>query len=294
MDCARFAFGLQNEDIFNPDTSWERFRIDLEHKRRKQKLRNTFRYVILLLLIISLAWYVYSLLIPYQNNKEPIDYVELIAPRGETAIIKLADRINIQLNAGSSIRIPTEFDKRKSHVYLTGEAFFKVSGNKKQPIVVNAGELEIKVFGTSFNVKSYPDENLVETTIVEGNVEVFKSNKPDKFNLGKNQFLIYDKKSDTFYLKKDVPTTFYTSWTEGYYKFSGIQLNSLIKNIERLYDVDVRIENQKLKDLTFTGSFNKEESIPKVLEMIELSSNDVQINHIGNKTFSITNKNQCL
>ena len=87
-------------------------------------------------------------------------------------------------------------------------------------------------------------------------------------------------------------TGIYTSWKEGHYKFQKIKLGRLIKSLERLYEVELRFENDKLKNLTYSGSFFKDEPINIVLNMVEMSSKEVEVNKLDNKQFLITQKTQ--
>jgi ferric-dicitrate binding protein FerR (iron transport regulator) len=222
--------------------------------------------------------------------------MELSVPRGETASFTFADQSRVQLNAGSSIRFPEQFGKKKREVYLKGEAYFQVADNKQKPFVVHATGLDIKVLGTAFNVRSYPDEDIVETTLEEGQLEVSASEKEGKkkmtWRLDKNDQFIYFNKADSSQLNKNVDTGIYTSWKEGHYKFQKIKLGRLAKSLERLYDIEIQFENRKLKDLTYSGSFFKDEPINIVLNMVEMSSKEVEVNKLDNKQFLITQKTQ--
>ena len=215
---------------------------------------------------------------------------------GETAKFTFADQSRVQLNAGSSIRFPKQFGKEKREVYLEGEAYFQVADNKQKPFVVHATGLDIKVLGTAFNVRSYPDEDIVETTLEEGQLEVSASKKGGKekmaWRLNKNEQFIYFNKADSSQLNRNVNTGIYTSWKEGHYKFQKIKLGRLIKSLERLYEVELRFENDKLKNLTYSGSFFKDEPINIVLNMVEMSSKEVEVNKLDNKQFLITQKTQ--
>jgi ferric-dicitrate binding protein FerR (iron transport regulator) len=222
--------------------------------------------------------------------------MELSVPRGETASFTFADQSRVQLNAGSSIRFPEQFGKKKREVYLKGEAYFQVTENKQNPFVVHATGLDIKVLGTAFNVRSYPDEDVVETTIEEGQLEVAASEKGGKkkraWRLDKNEQFIYFNKADSSQLNRNVDTGIYTSWKEGHYRFKMIKLGRLAKSLERLYEVEFRFENDKLKNLTYSGSFFKDEPINIVLNMLEMSSKEVKVNQLNNKQFLITQKTQ--
>ena len=106
----------------------------------------------------------------------------------------LPDGTVVWLNAGSRIEYKIPDNKPVREVTMEGEAYFNVSKDPDHPFTVNAGEMIIKAYGTAFNVKAYPDEKAVETTLVEGSVSVEIENKPsNKTMLRPNDQAIYYK-----------------------------------------------------------------------------------------------------
>jgi ferric-dicitrate binding protein FerR (iron transport regulator) len=290
------AAAITHKEPFDADKAWRKFRAhNYQFRRKKRSLHHILKYAALIVIFLGLGWGGHLLFTDLQKGGSA-SFMELSVPRGETASFTFADQSRVQLNAGSSIRFPEQFGKKKREVYLEGEAYFQVADNKQKPFVVHAIGLDIKVLGTAFNVRSYPDEDIVETTLEEGQLEVSASEKEGKkkmaWRLNKNEQFRYFNKGDSSQLNKNVDTELYTSWKEGHYKFQKIKLGRLAKSLERLYDVEIQFENRKLKDLTYTGSFYKDEPVDKVLEMVEMSSEAVKVNQLKNKQFSITRKIQ--
>jgi ferric-dicitrate binding protein FerR (iron transport regulator) len=161
--------------------------------------------------------------------------------------------------------------------------------------VVHAIGLDIKVLGTAFNVRSYPDEDVVETTLEQGKLELSISEKEGKkkveWRLNKNDQFIYFNKADSSQFYRNVDTGIYTSWKEGKYRFNKIPLNRLTKSIARLYDVNIDVA-EEIKYLTYTGIFFKDQPVDKVLERIEMSALDVEVKQFENKQYMITKKEE--
>ncbi|WP_423126631.1 FecR domain-containing protein [Gaoshiqia sp. Z1-71] len=197
---------------------------------------------------------------------------QLIVPFGKQAKIVLADRTEVWLNAGSRLVYPAAFDGNKREVQLQGEAFFQVSSDKSKPFIVETSNSSIKVLGTSFNVKAYPDETVEETVLVEGSVSL----NLGKTLLGKNVLLKPDERvvvasSDNSYSVSKVNVTNYISWTEGVFVFNDEPLPSVLMRISRFYNVGIRwtkdVENRKI-----SGKLDLKDDFQRVLNALTLIS----------------------
>jgi transmembrane sensor len=203
--------------------------------------------------------------------------VSVIAPRGSKALTVLPDGTVVWLNAGSKIEYKIPEDKTTREVTIEGEAFFDVSKDPEHPFTVNAGEMIIKAYGTEFNVKAYPDEKEVETTLVEGSVSVEIKNKPsNKTMLKPNEQAIYYKpaseRSENFLVTKGIDPSIYTLWIKDRLQIKGETLEDLAVMLERKYDVTIHFDDNTLRDLRFTGIIENE-TIEQILELIKISSN---------------------
>ena len=241
----------------------------------------------------------YSIFNTGNNN---VVYQEINTPAGAKSKVNLPDGSTIWLNAGSTLRYSNQFGKKNREIFLTGEAFFEVAKNKSKVFVVQASDLSIKAYGTAFNVKSYPDENTVETTLIEGSIGVkrtgLKSGKADEILLEPNQRVVYYKPSNkkeqiqtekaelaaksiktepepkrlTYMISKGIDPIPYTSWKEGTLLISSENLADLAIKLERKYDVTIHFENEALKSLKFTGSLENE-TVEQVIEAIGIAAN---------------------
>jgi transmembrane sensor len=209
--------------------------------------------------------------------------VSVITPRGSKALTVLPDGTVVWLNAGSKIKYKIPDDKPVRDVSIEGEAYFNVTKDPDHPFTVNAGEMIIKAYGTEFNVKAYPEEKVVETTLVEGSVSVEIKNKPSNKTLLKpNEQAIYyeptSKRSENFLVTKGIDPSLYTLWINDRLQIKGETLEDLTVMLERKYDVTIHFDDNSLRDLRFTGIIENE-TIEQILELIKISSNvDYRIN----------------
>jgi len=204
----------------------------------------------------------------------------------EKSTIVLTDGTRITLNSKSSLRYPTNFTGKTREVYLSGEAFFDVHKDHEHPFIIHTEKMNIKVLGTAFNVKSYPNDPSSETTLIRGAIEVTLDDRPsDRIILKPSEKLIVNKGSfiATAHKKENKPTpttgsstgTQYvltgltrlpqddnavleTSWTQNKLIFRDESFADLAARMERWYGVEIKFKNDDLKKYRFNGTFQKE------------------------------------
>ncbi|GAA3617478.1 FecR domain-containing protein [Flavivirga amylovorans] len=202
-------------------------------------------------------------------NTEKLVYNTLSIPYGKTFEITLSDGTKVNLNAGSTIKYPIKFLKgKKRKVFLTGEAFFDVSEDKVHPFIVKTTKMNVTVLGTEFNVSAYPEDNIINTVLVEGSVSLGKSIKGNAQNkeiirLEPNQKASWNKKSNKVKVRT-VDTDIYTSWIGGRLVIKNMPFRNIIKKLERKYNVTIQNNYKEIGNYKFTASFDVE-TIEKVL-----------------------------
>ncbi len=229
---------------------------------------------------------------------EEISYNEITAPLGAKSEVRLSDGTRIILNAGSSIKYNTAYNTDNRDLSLEGEAYFRVAKNKDLPLVVNTGELIITATGTEFNVKAYSEDGIIETTLIEGNVEITqKGDNEDNENnevleLKPNQKAIYTSESDQIILerireaeplaikpsrattenllvspKTDIDQV--TAWINNKLIIRKENFESLCVKLQRKYDVTFVFGDEEIKKYRFTGVL-LDETFEQVMDVIKL------------------------
>ena len=214
----------------------------------------------------------------YQNNKsiEKLVYNQLNVPFGKKVEILLSDGTQVYLNAGSTLRYPVKFlEGLERKVFLTGEAFFDVTKNMNNSFIVNVDELDIRVFGTKFNVTSYREDENISTVLVEGSVGIYSSK--EKFEKNKGAVLIpgelgaWDKNKKKLAVNK-VDTSIYTSWIEGKLIFRKTPFKTICRKLERKYNVTIKSNNKELDSKLYNAVF-KSETIEEILNSFQKNYN---------------------
>lgn len=233
----------------------------------------------------------------YVLNGEPsvISYNEITAPLGAKSEMILSDGTKIILNAGSTLKYTNAYNSLNRDLELEGEAYFKVAENKSLPLVVNAGKLIIKATGTEFNVKAYSEEGIIETTLIEGNVEISQKGEirdNEILELKPNQKAIYTGESDRITLEKvretepqavkparattenllispktDIDQV--TAWINNKLIIRKENFESLCVKLQRKYNVTFIFGDEEIKKYRFTGVL-LDETFEQVMDAIKL------------------------
>jgi ferric-dicitrate binding protein FerR (iron transport regulator) len=230
--------------------------------------------------------------------EKPVTYTEVKAPLGARSEIKLPDGTEVILNAGSSISYSSNYNSLNREIVLEGEGYFKVARNPDLPLCVDAGNIIIKATGTEFNVKAYSDENIIETMLGSGNVEISQrgneKNKDVVLKLEPNQKAMYARQSDRLILEKikeieplavkpastiikdllvspktNVEVEQEISWTKNKLIIKRENLESLCTKLGRKYNVSFVFRDDEIKKCRFTGVL-LDETFEQIMDAIML------------------------
>ncbi|MFD1162625.1 MULTISPECIES: FecR family protein [Hwangdonia] len=207
------------------------------------------------------------------NLKPKLVYNYLTVPRGGQFFLQLSDGTKVWLNSESKLKYPVNFieGENREVELVYGEAFFDVSPSSRHngALFRVASRMQtVEVLGTKFNIKSYKDENMVYTTLVEGKVKV--SNQSENVYLKPNQQSQVSLLNKNIILK-DIDVYNATSWVKGVFSFEGKPLKDIMKVLSRWYDMDVVFANDKIQNIKFIGVLSKNQNIEDVLISIKES-----------------------
>jgi len=219
-----------------------------------------------------------------ENEAKPnVEMNEVIIPFGKRSELLLADGTKVWLNAGSKFAFPTRFTSGKREVILEGEACFKVAKNKDKPFVVKAGQLDISVLGTYFDVSAYPSDNTIQTVLVEGSVAVKKNTL---FGLGNNEVVMqpyqkvnFNKQNSEMEVLDEPDANVYLVWTEGWLQFSKESMFSVLHKLERYYNVKIKFPTNFSSPELITGKLDLKDSLDEVMmALADVAQIDYRIN----------------
>ncbi len=202
-------------------------------------------------------------------------YQEVKASYGTRTKLLLADGTIVWLNSGSTLRFPISFDNvGERTVELNGEGYFEVAKNESKPFIVNTSGLDVKVYGTSFNVSAYDEYDTVEVALVEGKVSLMQGEKGAKKEvmvLKPKDVVEYNVNEEKLSRSMGSRMSKYSAWKDGKIVFYGDHIEKVVNRLEKWYNVDIEIADAALQDYRFTATFN-DESLGQVLRLLSLSS----------------------
>ena len=203
------------------------------------------------------------------NGDQPV-YHCLEVPRGGEFSFLLPDSTTVFLNAESRLRFPDRFVPGSERiVYLSGEAYFDVKRDPRSLFLVCLEHSAVKVTGTSFNVKAYPDDTNEATTLISGTVSMGIGTTEQWIVLKPGEQGYYDATRETL-LQQTVDVNYYTAWKDGVFAFYRQPLEEVMKTLGCWYLFDTHYQNEALKSILYTGKINRHASIREVLHTFEL------------------------
>ncbi len=257
--------------------------------KKRSVLKTIYSSAAAILLPIAIIFSYVFLLKTYEVST---DYQIVSTEKGSTTKIVLEDGTTVWLNAESELKYPSTFkNQEKRIVTLTGEAYFDVARNEKQPFEVYADGYKFKVLGTAFNIKAYPGEDKIETTLEHGkvNVEMLNAERTkvtkelvsldpkqtivlykdipseketevdNKENISENEAGVLqntEKKKALLIESEDLST--YLAWKDNMLVFKDIAISEIINDLERKYNIHIQVEDKRIGDFKFTGKFTVE------------------------------------
>lgn len=294
---------------FDAQTAWEKTARQIHFNesgkgfiytfRNNKRLQKILQIAAMFIFFVSVgavgSWFIFS----SQNIQFMNQSCEIVTPRGSKSQITLPDGSIVWINAGSKLSYTGDFNQTERVVNLQGEAYFNVKSNKEKPFVVQTSCLKVKAYGTVFNVKAYPEEKTIVTTLVEGNVVVEakdNANETYSYTLKPKQNMIYHiktglselpgekiTKKENLKLEKtetgkevvrvinDIKPELYTSWKDENWVIEGIPLDELATLMGRRFNTKIEIQNDVLKLYKFTGTI-RNETLEQILVILRLTA----------------------
>ena len=198
-----------------------------------------------------------------------VDSLEVIAPQGSRTVAQLSDGTEVHLNFGSKIKYPRTFNGNTRDVSLSGEGFFNVAHDPEHPFIVKIKRVNIRALGTKFNVLSYPENDDVATTLVEGKVVLEKfTEKGETKTIGTlvpGQHVEYDINSGKISSTRGNIEK-YIAWKDGLLIFDNSRIDEVAERLERMFNVEIET-NDDIKDYTYTVKF-VDESLAQILDLL--------------------------
>lgn len=237
-------------------------------QKKKRRLQTLGKYAAVALVCIMATLGVQYIM----NTKSPRLYTELDMESGpRMGHMTLPDGTKVILNASTKLRFPDKFEKDMREVYLDGEAYFDVIRNEKAPFIVHTDKQKIRVLGTQFNVMDYSVDDYSITTLVSGAIQMQAVGKTGEYGdpviLKPNQQVFFNKENNHLALS-NIEINMSRTWVNKVYHFKSEPLLQITTRLEKLYGIQIHIQNEELKETEFTGTFGLDQELDEVLRII--------------------------
>lgn len=289
----------------------EAFGPDMPFENPSTDMRTRIRWAIALtaiLLILPVAWYLLktSRMTGAANETARTETLDKIVTKtGSKTLISLPDSSTVVLSSACQFSYNKDFGVRKREMHLTGEAYFEIHSNPEMPLIVHAGNVLIRVLGTTFNVRANQDDSFVEASLINGAIEVSLRSDPErkillrpgeKIQIRQDTLLTpghsRNPTPDMITVSKIPPTGPDSSYVQNAWQrekmlFHKESFGSLIKQMESRYEVRIALTDTSLRSWLFTGSFDKE----NIDEALQALQNTAPFNYSKNGgTITITRR----
>lgn len=241
-------------------------------KLRKEAIIRFYKYAAILVVAVLLGTLGYYIGFNSQNT----DFFSEVIAAEEQVVNEfiLPDGSMVALNSNSKLKFPKQFKDDVREIFIEGEAFFDVKPNPDKPFIIHAGNAQIKVLGTSFNVCAYPNTETVEVIVKTGKVQVNNVN-PELSNDNSEVVLVPGEKGTLFNTTNVLEKALnsdpnYIAWKTRDLVFNEVPLKEVFKNLEKVYHVDIQVSDPKLNDLLLEAQFDHK-PIDFVLNVIQIT-----------------------
>jgi transmembrane sensor len=281
-------------DIPAHDVDWNRMYASVTHSNEEAAAlpqRNWWRYVAAAVLLLGAGTGFYWLTVRETKNNQPVA-VHTIAPLQKQPpalarqTIHLPDGSTVILNQGSKLNYPSAFKGTSRDVYLSGEGFFDIQHQTRQPFFVHTGKVSVKVLGTAFNIKTFPSKSAIEVTVTRGKVQVLNEDKSIGI-VSATQQLLYTTSTGTV-TKMIVDTIPVIAWKPAEIFFNDITMEEVAKRLEERFAVAIAFDNPAVKHCRVSATFSEDDLPEEILAVVCAVSKSSYT--ISNKTIVIHGK----
>lgn len=195
--------------------------------------------------------------------------VEVYSPAGMISKLTLPDGSKVTLNNNSTLSYPVKFSGNERKIQLDGEAFFEIEKDSLKPFLINTEGLNVRVLGTSFNLKAYEADNETILSLKDGIVQAETTRKGEKeqIKLVPGEQLVVDRLAETLERKK-VNINWYTAWVDGRMVYRDETLSRILKDIEQRFDIDIVVQDSCLLKDKYFVSFSHGETVKQMLFLL--------------------------
>lgn len=268
---------IGDEELFvDSEKMLKQIRRRIKYRRSfeiKKSLHRLLPYAAMLLVVLGLIFFFSDQFSNKQSNDKTAlvnRAITVITQNGERSQVILPDSSVVWLNSGTTLSYRDNFSEHRREVILKGEAFFKVTHNEKMPFTVQCNDIVVSVLGTEFDINAYPETGKVCVALESGKVEL-SHNRLESVNytLKPGELADYNVTDNTIQVA-NADVSQYASWKNGILVFKNEPIKAVFEKLERWYNIDIQVTDEKVYESIFTGTVQNE-SYEQIFRLIEYS-----------------------
>lgn len=217
------------------------------------------------LLSVFSAWFYVETQI---TNSAKVELIECYVPYGETRKIELPDGSHVLVNSGTTLFYNKEFSGKTREVFLSGEAKFMVSKDKKRAFIVKTNDMIVEALGTTFNINAYPENSYVAASLIEGGVKVDIKATDESFILSPKEQAYFDKETKVC-IKTQARLDYVLAWENGQMVFQKVSLYTILNELERRFNITIYLNATSLGTEKLTVKFLYDETLEETLNLLQ-------------------------
>ena len=256
------------------DSEFENLWQKIKHRKRESSWvvgKRILRYAAIVIFILGLGAFT-----GYFITKDNTEYAEagsqkITATRGSVSIVEFSDGTKVWLNSESKLTFREDYKNKQRLAELTGEAYFEVAHRDDFPFMVKAGKLVVHDLGTTFNIKAYPEDNYIETSLVEGKADILTESGKKIVSLAPGESAMYLSDENKMELRT-IADNVLSAWRDGKFVIRDQRLEDIFKELSRWYGIEFEFENEQLRDYRFTGNIKKSTTAQHVLKVLRAAT----------------------
>jgi ferric-dicitrate binding protein FerR (iron transport regulator) len=233
---------------------------------KKSKIKTLAGIAAVVVITTGIWWVSKNNIIEKKGSVSVASLTKKLTDRSESKFILLEDSSRIWLNSSSSLEFPDQFDNTKREVFLTGEAYFDVKHADKIPFIIHTGNVSTTVLGTAFNIKAYPGQKNITISVSRGKVRITRKDGWET-TLTKGQQLKVNEEG-TEAAEKNIPAEKIAAWQQGNIVFDDEELQDIVSDMERIYNVSINVSHPALTGLRISTSFKREIGVEQALQVL--------------------------
>ncbi len=196
------------------------------------------------------------------NPDTETEWMEVCVPNGDKSELVLADGTKLHLNSGTRVTYPSAFGEGERRIFVEGEIFAEVTADSEHPFVVHTENMDVRVLGTTFNLRAYRNSDCVEVFLIEGKVQC-EINDGNSITMNLGNVVQYDRLTGETEIHNASTASFKPGFASMH--FFNLTLNDIAKELERRFNTEIVIMNEKLSQTEYFAIFSNGESLDEIL-----------------------------